>query len=110
MTETLDDIGEKQLLQTLKVYLGKDEGIIRTYSEDCAVIDSGGRSYRLYSVDCMVEDVHFRRDYVPFFYIGRKALKVNLSDIASMGGTPTYYVVSIGAPGATPVQAILDIY
>lgn len=110
MTETLSDLGEKKLLQLLRKYLGQDEQILRTFSEDCAVIDSGGRSYHLYSVDCLVDTVHFRRDYMPFFYVGRKAIKVNLSDIASMGGTPRHYLVSIGAPANTPVQALLDIY
>ncbi len=110
MSETLADIGEKKLLQKLRKYLGKNEGIVRTFSEDCAVIDSGGRSYSLYSVDCLMEEVHFRRQYVPFFYLGRKAIKVNVSDIASMGGTPNYYLVSIGAPSDTPVQVLLDIY
>jgi thiamine-monophosphate kinase len=47
---------------------------------------------------------------VPFYYVGRKAIKVNLSDIASMGGTPHHYLVSIGAPPETPVQALIDIY
>jgi thiamine-monophosphate kinase len=110
MTETLSQIGEKKLLQALKGYLGQNKGIIRTFSEDCAVIDSPGRFYRMYSVDALVEDVHFRRDSMPFYYLGRKALKVNLSDIASMGGSPDYYLVSIGAPENTPAQAILDIY
>jgi thiamine-monophosphate kinase len=110
MTETVSDLGEKELHQLLKKYLGHEEGIIRTFSEDCAVIDSGGRFYHLYSVDCLVETVHFRREYMPFFYVGRKAIKVNLSDIASMGGTPHHYLVSIGAPASTPVQVLLDIY
>ena len=110
MGETLTDLGEKRLLQRLKPYLGEGEGIVRTFSEDCAVIDSGGRSYMLYTVDCLVEDVHFRREYVPFFYVGRKAIKVNLSDIASMGGTPKYFLVSIGAPAETPIQVIENIY
>jgi thiamine-monophosphate kinase len=110
MTETLAEIGEKKLLQRLKKYIGSGEGIIRTFSEDCAVVDQGGRHYSLYTTDCMVEGIHFRREYMPFFYVGRKAMKVNLSDIASMGGTPRYYLVSIGAPPDTPLQVMDDLY
>ncbi len=110
MTQNLAELGEKKLLQEIKKYMGNAEGIIRTFSEDTAVIDAGGRSYRLYTVDSLIEGVHFRREYVPFFYVGRKALKVNLSDIASMGGTPNYYLVSLGLPPDTPVQVIEDIY
>lgn len=110
MSETLADLGEKRLLQRLKEYLGEGEGVVRTFSEDCAVIDTGGRTYTLYTVDCLVEEIHFKREYIPFFYVGRKAIKVNISDIASMGGTPKYYLVSIGAPPETPLQVVLDIY
>jgi thiamine-monophosphate kinase len=110
MTQNLTQLGEKKLLQELKKYMGNAEEIIRTFSEDTAVIDPGGRSYLLYTVDSLVEGVHFRRDYMPFFYVGRKAIKVNLSDIASMGGTPNYYLVSLGLPPDTPVQVIEDIY
>jgi thiamine-monophosphate kinase len=110
MTQTLTQLGEKKLLQELKRYMGNAEGIIRTFSEDTAVIDPGGRFYQLFTVDSLVEGVHFRRDYMPFFYVGRKAIKVNLSDIASMGGTPNYYLVSLGLPPDTPVQVIEDIY
>ena len=110
MTQNLIQLGEKKLLQELKKYMGTSEEIIRTFSEDTAVIDAGGRSYRLYTVDSLIEGVHFRREYMPFFYVGRKAIKVNLSDIASMGGTPNYYLVSLGLPPDTPVQVIEDIY
>ena len=110
MADTLADIGEKGLLQRLRQYLGEAEGVVRTFSEDCAVVDNGGRFHTLYTVDCLVEDVHFRREYIPLYYVGRKAIKVNLSDIASMGGTPKYYLVSLGAPAETPVQVLLDIY
>lgn len=110
MTQNLTQLGEKKLLQELKKYMGNAESIIRTFSEDTAVIDPGGRSYELYTVDSLVEGVHFRRDYMPFFYVGRKAIKVNLSDIASMGGTPNYYLVSLGLPPDTPVHVIEDIY
>jgi thiamine-monophosphate kinase len=110
MTQNLTQLGEKKLLQELKKYMGNAEEIIRTFSEDTAVIDPGGRSYQLYTVDSLVEGVHFRREYMPFFYVGRKAIKVNLSDIASMGGTPNYYLVSLGLPPDTPVQVIEDIY
>jgi len=64
------------------------------------------------STDVIVEDVDFRikkgvshhfREKVtdPFLrpeQVGRKALAVNLSDIAAMGATPTAFVISIGKP------------
>jgi len=110
MSETLAQIGEKQLLQLLKRYLRTDAEIIRIFSEDCAVIDTGGAYFRLYTVDVLVEGVHFQREYMSGYVLGRKALKVNLSDIGAMGGIPEFYLVSLAAPGNTPVRLIEDMY
>ncbi len=110
MNENLRQIGEKALLQKLRKYIGRGDGIVRAFSEDCAVIDTGSKVFQLYTTDVLVEGVHFRREYMPFFYAGRKALKVNISDVAAMGGCPSFYMVSLGAPPETPVSAIEGIY
>ena len=52
----------------------------------------------LVTTDSLIEDVHFRRDYQPEA-IGWKALAVNISDIAAMGGVPEHYLLSLGGPG-----------
>jgi len=50
----------------------------------------------------MVEDVHFRLAWGPPEKLGAKALAVNLSDIAAMGGRPTACVINLGVrPGLT---------
>jgi thiamine-monophosphate kinase len=110
MPENLSQTGEKKLLQLIKKYLKNDSEVIRIFSEDCAVIDSGSRFYTLYTVDVLVEGTHFRRDYMPGYLVGRKALKVNLNDIAAMGGIPQYFLVSLGAPPNTSLKLIEDIY
>src|SRR5437867_1150491 len=103
-------IGEKQLLRKLSKYLGKSSKIVRSFSEDCAVIDEGRGRYRLITVDAFVEGVHFRCAYFPPYYIGRKALKANISDIAAMGGTPQYWMVSLGAPASLHTGFVDEIY
>lgn len=50
--------------------------------------------------DALVEDVHFRRQYVPAAAIGHKALAVNLSDCAAMGATPRFCLLSLALPPA----------
>ena len=52
--------------------------------DDCAVLADGS----LIATDLLVEGVHFRSDWAHPTDIGFKALAVNLSDIAAMGGTP----------------------
>ena len=66
--------------------------------DDCAVIPTSGGRLLLVTTDMLVEDVHFLRDKTTARELGRKALTVNLSDIAAMGGTPTASFLSISLP------------
>lgn len=61
--------------------------------DDAAVVGQ-----TLYTVDMLTEGVDFLLDQVTPEKIGRKALAVNLSDIAAMGGVPTDYLVSVALP------------
>jgi thiamine-monophosphate kinase len=57
----------------------------------------GGRGRQLAAADGLVESIHFRRDEPPFL-LGRKALAVNLSDIAAMGGRPRRFLLTLAIP------------
>ncbi len=66
--------------------------------DDCAVFPADpGNSYLITS-DMLVEDVDFRLVWASPQRIGHKALAVSLSDIAAMGGTPIWAMVSIAVP------------
>jgi len=62
--------------------------------DDCAVLAEG----RLIATDLLVEGVHFRSAWTEPADIGFKALAVNLSDIAAMGGAPECAVVAVALP------------
>ena len=49
----------------------------------------------------MVAGVHFLPDD-PAALVGRKLLRVNLSDLAAMGATPLHYLMTVSAPRDTP--------
>ena len=52
------------------------------------------------SADLLIEDVHFRRDWINPYFLGRKALLVNLSDLAAMGARPYACLLSLGLPAS----------
>src|ERR1700759_1445683 len=53
------------------------------------------------TADAMVEGVHFLPDDPPDL-IGRKLLRVNLSDLAAKGAEPLAYLMTVSAPRDTP--------
>jgi thiamine-monophosphate kinase len=62
--------------------------------DDCAVISSRSGDDLLLKSDLSVEGVHFTRESAPED-IGARAVARSLSDIAAMGGTPLYCLVSM---------------
>ncbi|MEE8443654.1 MAG: thiamine-phosphate kinase [Dehalococcoidia bacterium] len=64
----------------------------------------------LSTTDTMVEGVHFTRDTTPWQDLGWKVMAANISDIAAMGGTPLYALVTLGLSGNTLVSAIEEMY
>lgn len=71
-----------------------DPCVVRGIGDDAAVIDRG-RYCELISTDTLVEGDHFRLDWFTHEQIGYKAVEVNVSDIAAMGGKPKYFFVSL---------------
>lgn len=72
--------------------------LVMGIGDDASVYQPHSHCEEVVCVDTMVEYVHFRFDFSTPFEIGFKALAVNVSDIAAMGGTPKYYLVSIAIP------------
>ncbi len=88
---------EKQVIDWLKVHcLPKDVRVKTGIGDDSAVVDYDSKSYLLFTNDAVVENVHFKLKTATFEQIGRKALAVNISDIAAMGGIPVWALVSLG--------------
>ena len=73
-------------------------GVILSIGDDCAAIEIPGPDYLLWTVDTLVEGVHFDLAYTTLAQLGWKSLAVNLSDIAAMGGDPGSALLSLGWP------------
>jgi len=67
--------------------------------DDAAVINTSGTEQLLISVDTLNIGVHFPQQ-TSAFDIGYKALAVNLSDIAAMGGEPKWFTLAMSLPEA----------
>ncbi|MCX8045120.1 MAG: thiamine-phosphate kinase [Desulfobacterota bacterium] len=107
----LKDIGEFGLIRRLaKTAIQHDPSLHKGIGDDAAVIALGSKKCLLVTTDTLRENIHFTLDTTPPFLLGKKALAVNLSDIAAMGGMPRYYVVSLSVPGTTPFAFVKDLY
>ncbi|MCM8788313.1 MAG: thiamine-phosphate kinase [Candidatus Omnitrophica bacterium] len=88
---------ERQIISWLKAHcICKNRQIKIGIGDDCAVIDYDKNFYLLLTTDVVVENVHFKLKDATFRQIGRKALAVNISDIAAMGGSPLWALISLG--------------
>jgi thiamine-monophosphate kinase len=94
----LREIGEFGLVARIRKWMAtSDPALIKGIGDDVAVIEVG-RKILLLTTDILIEDIHFNRAWIDPFHLGKKALAVNISDIAAMGGTPGYFLISLGLP------------
>lgn len=75
------------------------EGVLVGRGDDAAVVAWPGRT--CITTDLFIEDVHFRRSYFSPRDVGYKALAVNISDVAAMGGHPVGFVLGCICPDGT---------
>ena len=71
---------------------------LNNVGDDCAVLPKDDKTDMVVTADMLVEDIDFRLDWTTAELLGHKALTVSLSDIAAMGGTPVWSMLSIGVP------------
>ncbi len=105
---TLGQLGEFGLIQRAERIFGRPDrpGLVQGIGDDAAVVKIGHNKALIYTTDMLIEDVHFSLKYEGFSDIGWKALAVNISDIASMGATPTWGLISVGVPVGIPVDNV----
>lgn len=85
-------------------------GVQRSIGDDAAVLEPTPGTSLVATTDMLIEDVHFRRRWAEPADIGWKAIAVNLSDIAAMGGTPRWALVALACPESTPPEEIEAFY
>jgi thiamine-monophosphate kinase len=94
----LKHLGERRVISRIRRAFGERRADIPIgIGDDAALVRTPGSL--LLTTDILVEDEDFRRADHPPRLLGRKALNVNLSDIAAMGGRPRHALVGMAMPG-----------
>lgn len=84
--------------------------MIKGIGDDAAVYRGSAEMNEVVCIDTMVEGVHFRQDTLSPFQIGKKALAINMSDLAAMGAIPRSYLVSIAVSPEWSEEKLTEIY
>lgn len=87
----------------------KQSSIMKGIGDDAAVFRQNTRDI-VTAVDTFVEDVHFSRKTMSPFQIGYRILAANISDLAAMGATPAFYLVSIVIPKTWSMNELDQIF
>ncbi len=99
-SRSLADLGESALIRRIARRAGPPQG--RSWAlgigDDAAILRSHPDEELVLSTDTQVEGVHFRFGRETPRTIGRRALAVNLSDLAAMGAEPVGALLSLCAP------------
>jgi thiamine-monophosphate kinase len=103
-SEQVSALGEHALIDRVRARLGVAPGWVHVgVGDDAAVVEPARNLLQVVTTDAIVDGVHVDRTFVPARAIGHRALAVNLSDVAAMGGTPTHAVLSLILPASLPV-------
>lgn len=107
----VSEVGEFGLIKLLAELVPGDSGDHRVLAGigDDAAAWAGDDGVVLATTDALVEGVHFTVGS-PWREVGWKAVAVNLSDIAAMGGAPRYCLVALALPADAEVDHVVELY
>lgn len=105
----INKIGEFGLIERFRRRIKTGRSVIVGSGDDCAVLDFNKHSFQLFTCDMLVAGVDFlaKED---LRLVGRKAVAVSISDIASCGGLPRHCLVSLGIPVKTCVESLDKLF
>ncbi len=107
----LNQLGEFELIKRLRSRLRTHSSrVIKGIGDDSAVFSTSPNTIQLTSTDALIESIHFDLKTISPKQLGRKAMAINISDIAAMGGTPYLVIISLGLPESTSIKFIDEFY
>ena len=109
----VSELGEFGLINLIHGNISRYQNLKRTpWQEVVAGIGDDAAAWQndnqiqLATTDTLVQGIHFSLDVIEWEELGWKALAVNLSDIAAMGGVPKYALLALALPGELEVEDI----
>lgn len=103
-------LSERELISAIKKDFSKRHpNLFLGIGDDAAVIRVG-RRYFIFTKDLLVEDYHFITSVYPPYFLGRKSLNINMSDMAAMGGKPKYALLGLALPEAVGTSWIEEYF
>jgi len=109
--DSLKNIGEFGLIRQLKQqWPASSPWLVKGIGDDAAILKARQGQQFLISTDVSIEGVHFDLAFQTPKDVGWRTGVANLSDIAAMGGTPQFLLVSMAVPVRVPPKHIRELY
>jgi thiamine-monophosphate kinase len=110
-TKARSTIHEFDLIRTLHRHHGRrSPSVIQGIGDDAAIITSQAGQWTVLTTDLLTEGIHFDLRTATMADIGFRAATANLSDIAAMGATPQYLLVSLAIPRTGANRQVHQLY
>lgn len=100
--------GEFTALARLASRLGGPERPEVGIGDDAAVLRAPPGGWMLLAADAVVAGVHADLALVGLDDMGWKAVAANVSDVAAMGGSPSYLLVTVAGPAGTDLDLLYE--
>jgi thiamine-monophosphate kinase len=104
------DLTEDELVAAIsRVLSGADPRVVVGLGDDAAVLEPT-TGQQVLTTDLLVEHVHFDRASISAHDLGAKAIAVNVSDVAAMGGSPRAALASIALTPDVETPWVMELY
>lgn len=88
----------------------RSPSVITGIGDDAAVVSIAAADWLVLTTDLLTEGIHFDLATASLSTVGYKAAMANLSDVAAMGASPRFLLVSIAIPSSLRTTDILALY
>lgn len=102
-------VGEFGLIERIRRLLPRHDAVLGI-GDDCAALRPTPGRDLLLTTDLLVDGIDFTSETITPFQLGRKAMAVNLSDVAAMGGLPRAALVTLAIPDDIEIERVDELY